>query len=51
MAQHGGYSTVVDVVVYVSSVANAVKHPRKVECLEAFAQGVRAAGEIGRAHV
>lgn len=34
----------VDVVVYVSSVANAVKHPRKVECLEAFAQGVRAAG-------
>lgn len=34
----------VDVVVYASSVANAHKHPRKVACLENFAQGVRALG-------
>ena len=34
----------VDVVVYISSVANARKHTRKIECLESFAQGVRAAG-------
>ena len=34
----------VDVVVYVSSVANPQKHPRKIECLESFAQGVRALG-------
>ena len=34
----------VDVVVYISSVANPRKHPRKIECLENFAQGVRALG-------
>jgi len=34
----------VDVVVYASSIANAHKHPRKVACLENFAQGVRALG-------
>ena len=34
----------VDVVVYASSVANAHKHPRKVACLENFAQGVRSLG-------
>ena len=34
----------VDVVVYISSVANARKHTRKIECLESFAQGVRASG-------
>jgi len=36
---------VVDVVVYISSVANARKHTRKIECLESFAQGVRATGD------
>jgi hypothetical protein len=45
MAQHGGFSTVVNVVVYTSSVANPKKHPRKIECLENFAQGVRAIGD------
>lgn len=35
----------VDVVVYISSVANAKKHSRKIECLENFAQGVRAMGD------
>jgi hypothetical protein len=30
----------VDVVVYVSSVANPRKHPRKIACLESFAAGV-----------
>jgi len=34
----------IDCVVYVSSVLNPRKHPRKIECLESFAQGVRAAG-------
>jgi hypothetical protein len=34
----------VDVVVYISSVANPRKHTRKIECLESFAQGVRAVG-------
>lgn len=34
----------VDVVVYISSVANARKHTRKIECLESFAEGVRATG-------
>ena len=33
-----------DCVVYVSSVLNPRKHPRKIECLEAFAQGVRTIG-------
>jgi len=33
-----------DVVVYISSVANAVKHPRKVACLESFAQGCKLLG-------
>jgi len=33
-----------DVVVYVSSVANAHKFPRKTACLENFAQGARAVG-------
>ena len=44
MAQHGEYSTVIDVVVYVSSVANAHKFPRKTACLENFAQGAKALG-------
>lgn len=34
----------VDVVVYVSSVANPQKHSRKIQCLESFADGVRAVG-------
>ena len=34
----------VDVVVYVSSVANAHKFPRKTACLENFAQGAKALG-------
>ena len=34
-----------DTVVYVSSVANARKHPRKVQCLESFAQGVAQVGD------
>lgn len=34
----------VDVVVYVSSVANPRKHSRKIACLENFATGVRNAG-------
>lgn len=33
-----------DVVVYISSVANPRKHSRKIQCLESFAQGVRALG-------
>lgn len=45
MEQLGGFSTVVDCVVYVSSVANPKKHSRKIECLENFAQGVRASGQ------
>jgi len=44
MAPRGEYYKVVDVVVYVSSVANPQKHPRKIECLESFAQGVKATG-------
>ena len=35
----------VDCVVYISSVANIRKHTRKIECLESFAQGVRASGD------
>ena len=34
----------VDVVVYISSVANPRKHTRKIECLESFAQGVKNTG-------
>ena len=34
----------VDVVVYISSVANPQKHSRKIQCLESFAEGVRAVG-------
>jgi len=34
----------IDVVVYVSSVLNPNKHPRKVACLENFAEGVRRVG-------
>ena len=34
----------VDVVVYISSVANPQKHSRKIQCLESFAEGVRATG-------
>lgn len=34
-----------DVVVYVSSVANPHKHPRKVACLESFAAGVQRLGK------
>lgn len=37
-------SNVLDVVVYVSSVANARKHPRKTACLESFAEGVKKTG-------
>lgn len=33
-----------DCIVYVSSVANPHKHPRKVACLESFAQGVSVTG-------
>lgn len=44
MAQLGEFSTVVDCVVYVSSVANAKKHSRKIACLESFAEGVKASG-------
>lgn len=39
----------VDVVVYVSSVANPHKHPRKISCLENFARGVKNSG--GSVHV
>lgn len=34
-----------DVVVYISSVANFQRHPRKVACLESFAKGVRQHGD------
>jgi len=34
----------IDAVVYVSSVANFRKHPRKSECLESFAAGVKQSG-------
>ena len=34
----------VDVVVYISSVANPRKHSRKIQCLESFAEGVRNTG-------
>ena len=46
MALPGEYCKVVDCVVYISSVANARNHKntRKIECLESFAQGVRASG-------
>ena len=33
-----------DCVVYVSSIANPKKHPRKIACLESFAQGVQHSG-------
>jgi len=39
---------VVDVVVYISSVANPQKHSRKIQCLESFADGVRATGHTVR---
>ena len=45
MALHGEYCKVVDCVVYISSVANPRKHTRKIECLESFAEGVRASGD------
>lgn len=45
MAQHGRSSTVIDCVVYISSVANPTKHSRKIQCLESFAAGVRAEGD------
>ena len=44
MAQPGESCKVVDVVVYISSVANPQKHSRKIQCLESFADGVRATG-------
>jgi hypothetical protein len=44
MAQLGEYSMIPDVVVYVSSVANASRHPRKTECLESFAIGAKLVG-------
>ena len=34
----------VDVVVYISSVANPRRHPRKIACLESFAEGVTKTG-------
>lgn len=34
----------IDVVVYVSSVANPKKHPRKIACLESFAAGAKRVG-------
>jgi hypothetical protein len=34
----------IDVVVYISSVANARKHTRKIQCLESFAVGARKTG-------
>jgi hypothetical protein len=34
-----------DCTVYISSVANPRKHPRKISCLENFAQGVAATGD------
>jgi hypothetical protein len=37
MVQPGEFSMTTDVAVYISSVANAYKHPRKVACLENFA--------------
>ena len=45
MAQPGGFYKVVDCVVYISSVANPRKHTRKIQCLESFAEGVRASGD------
>jgi hypothetical protein len=48
MAKPGKYS-MNDVVVYISSVANFQKHPRKVECLLAFAEGVQKFGH--RVHI
>ena len=39
----------VDVVVYISSVAHPLKHPRKIACLESFAAGVTKTGH--RVHV
>jgi hypothetical protein len=44
MALPGESCKVVDVVVYISSVANPTKHSRKIQCLESFAEGVRATG-------
>jgi hypothetical protein len=44
MAPPGGFFKVVDVVVYISSVANPRKHSRKIQCLESFAEGVRNTG-------
>jgi len=44
MAQPGEFSTVIDVIVYVSSVANPKKHPRKIACLESFAVGAKKIG-------
>jgi len=34
----------IDCMVYISSVANPKKHPRKIACLESFAQGVQHTG-------
>jgi len=34
-----------DCAVYISSVANPRKHPRKISCMENFAQGVTATGD------
>lgn len=47
MALHGEFYKAVDmtdVVVYVSSVANPKKFARKIQCLESFAEGVKAVG-------
>ena len=51
MAQPGqSYKAVkmTDVVVYISSVANPRKHSRKIQCLESFADGVKATGHSVR---
>ena len=44
MAPPGAYSMTTDVIVYISSVANPRKHPRKIACLESFAAGAKRAG-------
>lgn len=51
MAQPGQFykaADMTDVVVYISSVANPRKHSRKIQCLESFAEGVKATGHSVR---
>lgn len=49
MVLPGAYLTMLDCVVYISSVANVRKHTRKTQCLESFATGVANSG--GTVHV